>query len=278
MKHIVDKFDKHAIPDLPKASFEGRIITIIGESEAEKAVDYLLSQPILGLDTETKPSFKPGARMNKVALLQVSTLDTCFLFRLNQMGFPPCMSRLLGDSTVTKVGLSWHDDLMQLHRKANFQAGTFVELQEMVKLIGIKDLSLQKIYANLFGQKISKSQRLTNWEADNLSQAQQVYAATDAWACIQIYNEIMRLHETKDFELEIIPEPEPPVPTASTDPAKDGSSQERSVPTAGKRSRGRRKSDEAKDSTAQSKRQHHRNRKKKNSPGDTKPSTNNNQE
>lgn len=212
MKHIYTRFDKHAIPDLPKACFEGRIVVVISRDEAERAVDYLLSQPILGFDTETKPRFKSGGGMNKVALLQVSTPDICFLFRLNQIGFPPCIIRLLSDKNILKIGLSWHDDLMQLHRRAEFEAGTFVELQKLVDVIGIKDLSLQKIYANLFGQKISKTQRLTNWEADVLTPGQQVYAATDAWACIQIYNEIMRLDETKDYELEIVPEPEPPQP------------------------------------------------------------------
>lgn len=212
MKHIKTRFDKHDIPDLPKAEFQGRIITVVSPGEAERAVDYLLSQPILGLDTETRPSFQPGRGMNKVALLQVSTPDTCFLFRLCQMGMPPCIIRLLEDTTVTKIGLSWHDDIMQLHRRQDFTPGTFVELQQLVNLIGVKDLSLAKIFANLFGQRISKTQRLTNWEADILTPGQKVYAATDAWACIEIYREIMRLHDTQDFELEIIPEPEPPMP------------------------------------------------------------------
>lgn len=212
MKNIKTKFDKHDINDLPKVLFEGRVITIISEDEAERAVNFLLTQPILGLDTETKPCFKPGSGMNKVALLQVATPDICFLFRLNRIGMPPCIQRLLEDTTVTKIGLSWHDDLNQLRRRTDFTPGSFVELQDMVKLIGIKDLSLQKVFANLFGQKISKTQRLTNWEAESLTTSQQYYAATDAWACIQIYHEILRLHETQDYTLEVIPEPEPPQP------------------------------------------------------------------
>ncbi len=213
MKHIKTRFDKHDIPDLPKAEFQGRIITVVSPGEAERAVDYLLSQPILGLDTETRPSFQRGRGMNKVALLQVSTPDTCFLFRLCQMGMPPCIIRLLEDTTVTKIGLSWHDDIMQLHRRQDFTPGTFVELQQLVNVIGVTDLSLAKIFANLFGHRISKTQRLTNWEADILTQGQKVYAATDAWACIEIYREIMRLHETQDYELEIVPDPEPPMPS-----------------------------------------------------------------
>lgn len=212
MKNIKTKFDKHDIPDLPKVVFEGRIVTVISEDEAERAVNYLLTQPILGLDTETKPRFKPGGGMNKVALLQVSTPEVCFLFRLNRIGIPPCIIRLLEDRDIIKIGLSWHDDIMQLQRRQHFEPGTFVELQQLVQILGIKDMSLQKIYANLFAQKISKSQRLTNWEADALTPGQQVYAATDAWACIQIYREVLRLDETRDFTLEVIPEPEPPQP------------------------------------------------------------------
>lgn len=217
MKQIKSRFDKHLIPDLPKEEFEGRIIVVFDEGEAERAVNYLLSQPILGLDTETKPRFKSGKGMNKVALLQVSTPDTCFLFRLNLMGIPNCIVRLLEDKSVIKVGLSWHDDIMQLSRRRSFEPGTFVELQELVHVIGVKDLSLQKIYANLFGRKISKTQRLTNWEADKFTPAQRVYAATDAWACINIYNEIQRLASTGDYELEVVPEPEPSSPVRPTE-------------------------------------------------------------
>lgn len=209
MQHLYNKFDKHAINDLPKVLFPGRIIVVQSKAEAEKAVDYLLDQPILGFDTETRPSFQKGARQNKVALLQVSSPDTCFLFRLDHIDMPESIIRLLSDRRVLKIGLSWNDDLRMLHRRADFEPGVFVELQEYVKKLGIEDLSLQKLYANIFGQKISKTQRLTNWEADVYTEGQKLYAATDAWACIQLYEEITRLDRTQDYELEIIPEPEP---------------------------------------------------------------------
>lgn len=206
LKILKNKFDKSAINELPRAAFDGRIVLIINEQDAEKAVNYLLSQPVLGFDTETKPSFQRGRGMNKVALLQVSTPDTCFLFRLNQLGMPAPVLRLLEDKNVVKVGLSWHDDLMQLRRRKEFAPGSYVELQKEVQRIGIEDMSLQKLFANLFGKKISKSQRLTNWEADSLSEGQQIYAATDAWACVLLYNEICRLRETGDYVLERVDE------------------------------------------------------------------------
>lgn len=205
-KTIYSKFDKKLITELPIALFSGRIITIINENDADKAVDYLLSCDILGVDTETRPMFRKGEQ-HKVALLQVASRDTCFLFRLNDIGIPPSVIRLLEDCTVPKIGLSWHDDLLSLHRRVEFNPGYFVDLQDIVKEIGIKDLSLQKLYANIFHQKISKRQRLTNWEADVLSDKQKLYAATDAWACIKLYEEINRLYKTKEYTLVVSSEP-----------------------------------------------------------------------
>ncbi len=201
MKRIVDRYDKSHIADLPRAVFPGHIEVITSERDAERAVHYLQKQPILGFDTETRPSFTKG-RQYSVALLQVSSQDVCFLFRLNQIGFPLCLVNLLRDDSITKVGLSWHDDLRSLSQRKRFKPGTFVELQNMAGEMGIEDRSLQKLYANLLGKKISKGQQLTNWEADSLSESQQQYAATDAWACVQLYKEMMRMQK-EGFELEV---------------------------------------------------------------------------
>lgn len=192
MRIIKEAFDKKEIGALPVASFEGRIIVVQSETESDKAVRYLLSQQILGIDTETRPSFRKG-QTHQVALLQVSTVDTCFLFRLNMIGITESIKRLLEDCSVIKVGLSLKDDMHQLSKRADFTPGMFIELQHEVKKIGIKDMSLQKIYANLFSKRISKGQQLSNWETDTLTPQQKAYAATDAWACIMIYNELNEL-------------------------------------------------------------------------------------
>ena len=203
MRVIQDKYDKKKIQTLPCIHFEGSIIVVFTERETDKAVDYLMQQPILGFDTETRPAFKKG-QMHQVALLQVATHDTCFLFRLNKTGLTDSVVRLLEDKSITKVGLSLQDDMRALNQRRAFEPGTYVELQKEVKDIGIEDNSLQKIYANLFGKKIAKGQQLSNWEADILSEAQQRYAATDAWACIKIHEEVTRMKETKDFFVEKI--------------------------------------------------------------------------
>ena len=201
-KIIYNKFDKKSIAQLPTVTFPGKTVVVMSESEAEKAVDFLLSRDILGVDTETRPSFKKG-ESHMVSLLQVSTSDVCFLFRLNHIGITPAILRLLENKVVPMVGLSLHDDMLSLHKRVAFTPGFFIDLQDLVGELGIEDLSLQKLYANLFHQKISKRQRLTNWDSDILNDKQKAYAALDAWACINLYKEILRLKQSGDYELVI---------------------------------------------------------------------------
>lgn len=211
-KTIVDRYDKCKIPVLPRVLFPGRIVVVVSERDAVNAVKFLMRQPLLGFDTETRPSFFKG-KLYKVSLLQVCCDDAgkgcvCFLFRLNQIGLPECLIKLLEDRNITKVGLSLQDDLRALEQRKRFISGTFIDLQATAKQMGIADGSLQKLYANIFGQRISKGQQLSNWDADNLSEAQKLYAATDAWACVMLYKEMMRM-QAEGFELERSEIPEP---------------------------------------------------------------------
>ena len=186
---------------MPKVLFPGRIFVVYTESDAEKAVAYLKDQRIVGVDTETRPSFKRGTT-HKVALLQISTQDTCFLFRLTRIGMPDSLQEFLMSDTL-KIGLSLKDDFNSLRKRQDMHPdrGNWIELQEYVGKFGIEDRSLQKIYANLFGEMISKNQRLSNWEADVLSEGQKLYAATDAWACVEIYNCLSELESTGNYEI-----------------------------------------------------------------------------
>lgn len=211
MKVLKNKINKQEINNLPKVSFPGRIITIYTPGEADRAVEYLLAQPIIGIDTETRPSFQKG-KVYKVGLVQISTHDTCFLFRLNFFGLTPSMVRLLEDKSVLKVGLSLKDDFNALRKWINFTPGRFVELQQYVQQFGIEDQSLQKLYANIFKERISKSQRLSNWEANILTEAQKEYASIDAWACIKLYEELEALKKKGNYTLEIVQEDEKNIP------------------------------------------------------------------
>ena len=143
-KIIYSRFDKTKIADLPRVTFPGRIVTILSAGEAEKAVDFLLKSDILGFDTETRPCFTKGKR-NKVALLQVSNREICFLFRLNSIGLAPAIVRLLETEGPLKVGLSWHDDIRSLHERGEFEPRGFIDLQDHMIELGIKDMSLAKL-------------------------------------------------------------------------------------------------------------------------------------
>jgi ribonuclease D len=183
--------NKESIASLPVVAFSGEIIVVHTEEELQYAVDYLSKQEIIGFDTETRPSFSRG-QVHKVALLQLSTETICFLIRLNELGLPDVLVQLLNNLEVKKIGLSLRDDFNALNRRAHVHPDSFLDLQKFVLSYGITDQSLQKIYAIVFGQRISKSQRLSNWEALQLTEAQQIYAATDAWACYQIYRQLTK--------------------------------------------------------------------------------------
>lgn len=201
MKSLFVKTDKSQIPSLPRFSFPGKIVVVQSLAEAHRAVRALRKAPLIGIDTETRPSFRKGVT-HKVALLQASTEHTCFLFRLNRFGLPADLAALLGDADVCKVGLSLKDDFHQLsQRYPGFSPQGFIDLQPYAHEMGIEDMSLQKLFANVFKQRISKAQQLSNWEADVLDEKQKLYAATDAYACIMLYREMRRLREAGDYTL-----------------------------------------------------------------------------
>ncbi|EGJ70250.1 3'-5' exonuclease [Bacteroides coprosuis DSM 18011] len=189
---------KEQIKQLPQAKFPGAIEVIQTKGATRKAIEILNAQTILGIDSETRPAFVKG-KSYKVALLQISTDNICFLFRLNKLGLVPELIELLENPNIKKIGLSLRDDFMMLRKRASFKQENCIDLQEYVKHFGIKDKSLQKIYAILFKEKISKAQRLSNWEAVELTDAQQRYAATDAWSCLRIYNFLEELKQSGDY-------------------------------------------------------------------------------
>ncbi|MCL1933715.1 MAG: 3'-5' exonuclease domain-containing protein 2 [Candidatus Azobacteroides sp.] len=185
----VKTITKEEIAAFDTEEFNGRIFVIDTPDKTNQAVNYLSGFDNLGFDTETRPSFKKG-NLNNVALIQLATDNRCYLFRLNRIGFSTSLIQLLSDANISKIGLSLKDDFTSMSRRMQFTPQGFIDIQKLVSEHDIADLSLQKIYAILFQKKISKSQRLSNWEAEELSEAQKKYAALDAWACLRIYEKL----------------------------------------------------------------------------------------
>lgn len=177
---------KEELDNLPLVSFEGEIIVFNQKKGVKEAVEYLSQFSHLGFDTETRPSFKKG-QVNKVALLQLSTRDKAFLFRLNRFALPKSLLNLLANPNIIKAGAAIRDDIKALQNNKGFKPGGFVELQDVAKDLGINNFSLKKLAGIVLSIKISKAQQLSNWEADELTEAQLRYAATDAWISYLIY-------------------------------------------------------------------------------------------
>ncbi len=177
---------KEEINQMPVTEFGGEVVVVNMRRQLADAVGYLSEQTVVGVDTETRPSFTRGQHY-PTALVQIATLERCYLFQINRIGMPPALTELFENPAILKVGLAFKDDLNGLRRLHQFEPHNCVDIQSMVNNYGIFDLGLQKIYAILFGEKISKSQQLTNWDTPRLTPEQAHYASTDAWATLKIY-------------------------------------------------------------------------------------------
>jgi ribonuclease D len=183
---------KEAIGELPLCQFSGIITVVENPEKVDEIVEKMLHEKLLGFDTETKPSFKKGAN-HDVSLLQLSTKSSAFLFRLNKTGLTASLVRLLSDPNILKIGVGIRDDLRGLNRLAKFKPGGFVELQDMVKYFGIDVFSLKALAALVLNVRVSKRQRLSNWEADILTEGQIDYAAIDAWVGLRLFEELVNI-------------------------------------------------------------------------------------
>ena len=186
---FIESISNEEVAALQAVQFEGEIIIVETAEALEQACAHLSQQTILGFDTETRPSFTAGVT-NKVALLQLYGGGKCFLIRLNRVQMTKQLTDILHNPNIIKVGAAVKNDIVGLSKLRHFTAGGFVDLQDIVENYGIKDKSLRKISGIVLGKKVSKAQRLSNWEAKTLTLQQQVYAATDAWVCVEIYNHL----------------------------------------------------------------------------------------
>lgn len=184
------KIDNQATAELPAIEFRGPICVVDREEQIEAACRDLATQAVIGFDTETRPSFRAGVSF-KVSLLQLATRERCYLFRLNRIPLAKPILKLLENPAISKIGADVAGDLRALRQLRHFRDGGFVDLQQIAPRWGIEEKSLRKLAALTLGKRVSKAQRLSNWEGATLTDKQQLYAATDAWACICIYEALM---------------------------------------------------------------------------------------
>jgi ribonuclease D len=194
---------KELIQFMPLAAFEGEVIIVDKPEMVAEAVAYLRTQQVIGVDTEARPSFSRGIHY-PTALVQIASRERCYLFRLTHVGMPQELAEVFADPKICKVGLAFRDDINGLRRRRDFKPANCVDIQSLVSQYGIFDLGLQKIFAICFGQKISKSQQLTNWENSHLTPEQARYASTDAWATLLIYQDLLAHEPLPKEEVEAL--------------------------------------------------------------------------
>ena len=185
-KRFPERLTKEHIKTLPISSFEGKIHLITDINDVSDAIKTLRNHPVLGFDTETRPVFRKGVK-HDVSLLQLSTSKEAFLFRLNHLGFQNELVEILEDSSILKVGIAILDDVRGLQKLSNFNPGGFIELADIASDLGIVTCGLRNLAAIFLGVRITKKAQLTNWERPLINSKQSLYAATDAWICLEMY-------------------------------------------------------------------------------------------
>ncbi len=195
--------DNDSVAMLPAARFSGRIVVVDNDDMVDAACEDLQRYERIGFDTETRPSFRAGVSY-KVSLLQLSTPDTCYLFRLCKIRLSNRILKILGSRRILKVGADVSGDIRQLRELREFNADGFVDLQHEASRWGIEEKSLRKLSAIVLGERVSKAQRLSNWEATALTEQQQDYAATDAWVSLKLLDELLLVKPNIEAPLTII--------------------------------------------------------------------------
>jgi ribonuclease D len=193
---VKTEIDKTEVNNLPLGKFEGEIIIVDTALKIAEAIENIENENIIGVDTETKPTFKKGA-LNKTALVQIATGKKVYLFRLNKMGLPYSLVRIFENPEIQKIGIAVLQDMKELSDQfREFQYHNVTDLNILCKNLNFQNIGARNLTAMILGFRISKRQQTSNWEALQLSEGQLRYAATDAWIAREVY---LKLYYSKEF-------------------------------------------------------------------------------
>ena len=190
---LKERISTEEVNALPMRAYEGKIVLIDSLEDVESAVKEIDQYNVVGFDTESRPAFKKGESY-PVSLLQFATPKKVYLFRVNLIGMPEVVSRLLSNPNLIKLGIALHDDIKDLRKLGVANPQGYQDIHSFIKDKGVINTGLRKLAAMILGFRISKSQQTSNWENEVLNERQQVYAATDAWVCLRIYEKLKELN------------------------------------------------------------------------------------
>ena len=180
------KLTKDQINAMPLVKYEGKIHVLSSQDDIQDSVDYLMTQKVIGFDTETRPTFTKGSA-NAPSLVQLAGEKAVFIYQLDDISILKKLSTILSNKKITKSGVSVDRDLIELMFLTPFDPCSFIDLGDVARDRGIPHHGLRGLAAMFLGSRISKGARTSDWGRDRLSRSQVSYAATDAWIGLELF-------------------------------------------------------------------------------------------
>ena len=177
---------------LPIQRYEGETVVVGSPAELERAREDFAGEALVGIDTETRPAFRKGESYTP-SLVQVATARAVYLFQIQQQDCSAILKSLLESEVAVKAGASIAYDLRQLKQVFAFEEQAVVDVGWAAKRHGMEQSGVRNLAALFLGFRIPKGAKTTNWSAKQLSPQQIQYAATDAWACRELYPRFQEL-------------------------------------------------------------------------------------
>ena len=171
---------------LPIRRYQGEVRVVSGPHELAPALADILQEPVVGFDTETRPAFRPGESYPP-SLAQAATARAVYLFQLRQREVAAGVAQMLASEHVVKAGVGLADDLKALRKLIEFAEKSVVDLGTAASRHGLKQTGVRNLAGLFLGFHIPKGTKTSNWARSHLTPQQIAYAATDAWACRELY-------------------------------------------------------------------------------------------
>jgi ribonuclease D len=190
---MTDSISREAMNDLPIRRYDGPVHLVTAADELQTAIQDIRHAVVVGFDTETRPAFRPGESYLP-SLVQLATAQAVYLFQIQQHDYSAAMREIFSSESIVKVGVSVADDLRCLKKSFEFEERAIVDLGKVAKSHGLKQSGVRNLAGIFLGVRIPKGAKTTNWAARRLSPQQITYAATDAWACRELYLRFKQLN------------------------------------------------------------------------------------
>src|SRR4030042_3957824 len=160
--------------------------------DLKRAIHVIRGEQVVGLDTETKPTFHKG-QFHLPCLVQIATASVVYLFQLKRMEFSGTLVEVLENPALIKAGIGLADEFFNLKKVFPFEAQNIIDLSLVAQKQGIKHSGVRNLAGQLLGFRITKGSSTSNWASPRLTPKQITYAATAAGVCRELFLRFQQL-------------------------------------------------------------------------------------